>query len=153
MNLEDLATSVDASEIHDTTDMGRLTSPLFSQEREVSGIKFTVSCSQTHSSVERPMRDVDPFSSVEKSSWDVEPFSSFGKPLSKGKDIENWRECNILKWKRERILSEQRNTHDILEQKADQAFQGEFVVQTRLSEAQSELDRRGWRMRNADIAL
>ena len=70
-NLDDLATAVDASEIHDTTDVGRLTSPLFSQERELSAIPFSVSCSQTHSI-------------VEKSSRDVEPFSSFGKPLSKG---------------------------------------------------------------------
>ena len=68
-NPDDLGTSVDASEILDTTDVGRLASPLFSQEREVSAIPFCVSFSQTHSSVERPMRE-------------VEPFSSFGKPLS-----------------------------------------------------------------------
>ena len=47
---------------------------------------------------------------------------------------------------RERILSEQRDIHDFLEKKADHAFQGE-------SEAESELDRREWKMRNADIAL
>ena len=55
-NLDDLATTVDASEIHDTTDVGRLTSPLFSQERELSAIPFSVSCSQTHSSVEKSSR-------------------------------------------------------------------------------------------------
>ena len=46
-NLDDLATNVDASEVYDTTDMGRLTSPRFSQEREVNADLFSVSCSQT----------------------------------------------------------------------------------------------------------
>ena len=54
---------------------------------------------------------------------------------------------------RERILSEQRNVHDFFEKKADHAFQGELAAQTRLSEAQSELDRREWTMCNADVAL
>ena len=74
----DLATTLDASEVYDTTDVGRLTSPLFSQEREVSADPF-VPCSPTHSSVEKSRRD-------------VEPFSSFGKPLSKGernRDLES----------------------------------------------------------------
>ena len=71
-NLDDLATTADASQVYDTTDVGRLTSPLFSQEREVSANTFSVSCSLT-------------LSSVEKSSRDVEPSSCFGKPLSKGK--------------------------------------------------------------------
>ena len=39
-NLDDLGSSVDASEILDTTDVGRLASPLFSQEREVSSDTF-----------------------------------------------------------------------------------------------------------------
>ena len=43
---------------------------------------------------------------------------------------------------RERTLSEQRDIHDILEKKAGHACQGESAAQTRLSEAQSELDRR-----------
>ena len=105
-NLDDLATSVDASEIHDTTDVGRLASPLFSQKREVSAIPFSVSCSQTRSSVGRPTRDVDPFSSVEKSSCDVDPFSSLGKPWSKGKrnrELESVRDSQV---ERERILSD-----------------------------------------------
>ena len=83
-NLDDLATTVDASEVYDTTDVGRLTSPLFSVEREVSANPFSVSCSQTDSSVERPMRDTDLFSSIGRLVRDVEPFSSFGRPLSKG---------------------------------------------------------------------
>ena len=34
-NVDDLATTLDTSEVYDTTDVGRLTSPLFSKEREV----------------------------------------------------------------------------------------------------------------------
>ena len=69
-NLDDLATTVDASEVYDTTDVGRLLSPLFFSG--ISADPFSVSRSQTHSSVEKSRRD-------------VELFSSFGKPLSKGK--------------------------------------------------------------------
>ena len=53
---------------------------------------------------------------------------------------------------RERILSEQRDVHDVLERKADHAFHIEYAAQTRFSEAQSELDRREWRLQNAGIA-
>ena len=55
--------------------------------------------------------------------------------------------------KRERILSEQSDVHDFFERKADHAFLGECAARTILSEAQSELDRRERRMKNADIAL
>ena len=139
-NVDDLATTLDASEFHDTTDVGRLTSSLFSQEREVSAAPFGVSCSQTHSS-------------MEKSRWDVEPFSSFGKPLSKGKRNRDLESVQDSLRERERFLSEQRDIHDFPEKKADRAFQGECAAQTRLSEVQFELDRREWRMHNADIAL
>ena len=61
--------------------------------------------------------------------------------------------CARFSHGKERILSEQRNIHSFLEKKADQAFRGECPAQTRLSEAQSELDRREWKTRNADIAL
>ena len=81
-NIDDLATTLDASEVYDTTDVGRLTSQLFSQEREVSADPFGVSCSQTHSSMEKSKRE-------------VEPFSSFGKP----KKSRFRRVCRILKWK------------------------------------------------------
>ena len=60
--------------------------------------------------------------------------------------------CKNSQMKRER-LSERRDIHDFFEKKADHAFQGEFEAQPKLSEAQSGLDRREWRMRNADIAL
>ena len=79
-NVDDLETTLDASEVYDTTDVGRLTSPLISQEREVSATLFGVSCSQTDSSVERSRRD-------------VEPLSSFGEPLSKGKRKSRFGEC------------------------------------------------------------
>ena len=80
-------------------------------------------------------------------------FQASGNRCRKVQEIVNWRVRKILKWKLERILSEQRNIHDFLDKKADHAFQGEFVVHRIFSEAQSELDRRGWRLRNADIAL
>ena len=41
--------------------------------------------------------------------------------------------------------------HDFLEKKADHAFME--TLQSRLSEAQSDLDRTDWKMRHADIAL
>ena len=84
---------MDASELHDTTDVGRLTSPSFSQEREVSAIPLSVSGSQTHLSVARPMRDVDPFSSTGKPVREVEPCSRFEKPLSKCKRKSITGEC------------------------------------------------------------
>ena len=54
---------------------------------------------------------------------------------------------------RKRILSEQRDIHDFLEKKAGHVFPRECAAQRRLSEAPSELDRREWKMQNADIAL
>ena len=85
-DLDDLATTVDASEVYDTKEMGRLTSPLFSQEREVSAVASSVSCPQTHSSVEKSRRD-------------VEPFHASGNRSRGVKEIEIWRVCKILKWK------------------------------------------------------
>ena len=61
--------------------------------------------------------------------------------------------CTVLKLKRREFLSEQKRLHEILEEKADRAFQGELAAQTRLCEAQSELDRREWQRRNAAFAL
>ena len=151
-NLDDLATTVDASDVHDTTEMGQLTSPLFSQELEVSANPFCVSCSQTLSIVEKSRLDVDPFSSVEKSRLGVEPFSTFEKRLSKGKrnrDLESEQDSQMEK---ERILSEQR--YSWLPWKDNWSFfHGDFAAQSRLSEVQSDLDRRDWKMRHADVAL
>ena len=61
-SIGDLATTLDASETIDTIEVAQFTSPPFSQEREVSANPFSVSDSQAHSSVERPMRDTDLFS-------------------------------------------------------------------------------------------
>ena len=47
-NADDFATTLDASEVCDAIDVARLTSPRFSQEREVSAFPLSVSCSQTH---------------------------------------------------------------------------------------------------------
>ena len=68
-------------------------------------------------------------------------FQDSGNGCRKMKESQIWRVCRI-QMKRERALSEQRDIHDFLERKADHAFQGECAVQTILSEAQSELDRR-----------
>ena len=46
-NLDHLSTTVE-SEIIDTADVGRLTLPLFSEQREASAIPFSVSGSQAH---------------------------------------------------------------------------------------------------------
>ena len=54
---------------------------------------------------------------------------------------------------KDRILSEQKNLHEFPEKKVDRAFQGKFAAQTRLSDAQAELDRKEWWRRSADIAL
>ena len=51
---------------------------------------------------------------MEKSRWDVEPFSSFGKPLSKGERNRHLECVHDSEIERERILSEQRDIHDIL---------------------------------------
>ena len=135
-----------------TTEMGQLTSPLFSQEREVSANPFCVSCSQTHSSVEKSRQDVDPFSSVEKSRLGVEPFSTFEKRLSKGKRNRELESEQDSQMEKERILSEQR--YSWLPWKDNwSCFHGDFAAQSRLSEAQSDLDRRDWKMRHADVAL
>ena len=79
------------SEIYDTTDVGRLTSPLFSQELEVSAAPFGASCSQTHSSMEKSRR------------FD-EPFSSFGKPLWKGSRTRDLWSVQDSQMEREGIL-------------------------------------------------
>ena len=129
-----------------TTQIGQLTSPLFSQEREVSANPFCVSCSQTHSNVEKSRQDVDPFSSVEKARLGVEPFSRFEKLLSKGKEIENCRVSKILKWKGNQFCPN-KCIHDFLEKKADRAHFSQDYLKRNLIWTEE------WRMRNADIAL
>ena len=50
-------------------------------------------------------------------------------------------------------LSERRNLHVYLEQKAELAVRGEYAAQKRSSEAEADMDMRNWEQRNADIAL
>ena len=127
-NFDLLATTVDASEMLNTTDVGRLTSPLFSEEREVNANPFCVYGSETHSSVESSMRDRDPFSSIEKPVRDVMSFSSFERLLLKGERNRELKSVQLSHMEKERTL-------------------------TRLSDAQAELDRREWERRKAEIAL
>ena len=51
----------------DRSDVGRLASPLFPQEREVSANPFSASFSQSHSSIEKSRRDVSQHTSIETS--------------------------------------------------------------------------------------
>ena len=66
-NADELAVTLDASEARERSDTGRLTSPLFSQEREVSANPFSATFSHSHSSIGKPRRDVNQCSSFEKS--------------------------------------------------------------------------------------
>ena len=84
---------------------------------------------------------------------DVDPFSCLEKPLSEGKRHRELEGVQDSRMEKERILSGQKSFHEFLEKEADQAFQGECAVQTKLSEAQSELDSREWKMQNAHTAL
>ena len=80
-NLDDLATTVDGSEMLDTADVRRSISPLFSQEREAKQM-LSIQCfkflsGETHA-------DTDLFSSVGRPVRGVESFSNVEKPFSKG---------------------------------------------------------------------
>ena len=86
--------------------------------------------------MEKSSQDVDPLSSVEKARLGVEPFSSFEKLLSKGqrnRELESEQDSQLV---RERILSEQRYSWLLWKESWSCA------AQSRLSEAQSDLDRR-----------
>ena len=133
---------------------GRLASPRFSQEHDVSAFTFSVfflsdafKRGETHAC----RCSVFKRGEILAGRWAV--FKLQGNSCRKVKRNRELESVQDSQMERERILSEQRNIHDVLEKKADQAFRGEFEAQTRLSEAQSELDRREWKMRNADIAL
>ena len=104
---------------------------------------------------------VHPFShslsNIEKSWRDVNQRSCVEKPMTrnhnKTKSSRDSGSAQGSQTEREKILFEQRDLHNSFERKADQAFQGECAAQTKLPEAQSELDRREWKMSNADRAL
>ena len=67
LTADDLATALDASEAGDRSDVGRLASPLFPQEREVSANTFGASFSHSHSSIEKSRRDMNQRASIETS--------------------------------------------------------------------------------------
>ena len=74
-----------------------------------------------------------------------ESISSVEGTLSRGKrdrDLESVQ-----------TLSERRNLHAHLEQKAELAVQGECAAQRRLSEAEAEMNIRNWEQRNSDVAV
>ena len=85
-NVDDLATTLDASEVCDTTDVGRLTSPLFSQEREVSAIPLGVLFLR-HLQARRHPGEM------------LSSFQASGSRCRKVKATEIWRVCRIVKWK------------------------------------------------------
>ena len=94
-DLNDLATTVAASETNDTIGVGQLTSPLVPQEREVSANPFGVFGSQQQAAQIYGVRG-NP----------CEVLSHF--QMSKGhcrkvNEIENWRECNFFNRKRRKF--------------------------------------------------
>ena len=120
-NLDDLATTVDASERIDTTDVQRLTSPLFSQEREVSATPVGVSCSQTQTSVGRPTRDTDLFSSIGRErSETLSLFQVSRNQRSKKSRI--WTVCNFVKWKRKEFCLNRKSFMNSLKRKLIELF-------------------------------
>ena len=85
------------------------------------------------------MRGVESFSIVERSMW----------KSKRNRELESVQDSQM-----ERILSQQKNIHDFLEKKKlIELFKENLRLRQRLSEAHAELDRREWRMRNADIVL
>ena len=87
----------------DTTDVGRLTSPLFAQEREVSANPFSASSSSALSSVRRPMRDVIRFRALGNWFGTLSHFQVSRECCRKVKEIENWRVCKLPTWKRKEL--------------------------------------------------
>ena len=80
-------------------------------------------------------------------------FQASGDRCRRVNEFEIWRVCKILTWKGKEFCPNKEIFTTAFEKKDDHVFQGECEARTRSSDAQSELDRREWRMRNADIAL
>ena len=123
------------------SDRGRLASPLFPQERETSANPFGIYHSSGESS-EGSFSHLHTGNEKSKARSHNKRMSSRDSGFARDPHLE-----------REKILSEQKEIQNLLERKADQAFRGERAARTRLSEAQSELDRREWKMQSADRAL
>ena len=106
---DDLATTLSASEAR--SDVGRLASPLFLLEREVSADPCSASFAHSRSSIEKSMARSHHKRKSSRDSGGVQ-----------GSQME-----------RTKILFAQRDPHNLLEREADQAFQGEGAAQTMLS--------------------
>ena len=120
-----------ASEIIDTIEVRQLTSPLFSQEREVSAGPHSVCGSQAASSSQRqqafsnvvkPVRDTD-LLGMGKPVRGVESFSHVEWSLSNGKRNRELESVQLSQMDKEKILSEQRSLHEYVEKNAERAFQ------------------------------
>ena len=109
-DVNDLVTTVAASEIAVTTEVGQLTSPLFSQKREASADPFGVSGSQqaatsgsqqqqASSSVVNPWQDTD-LRSIGILCEVLSHFQVLKGHCRKVNEIENSSVCNFLNWKR-----------------------------------------------------
>ena len=130
-----MPTTFDASEAGERSDLGRLALPLFPQERKASANPLGMYHSNRESfGASFPLLRADIESQNKRKS---------------SRDFDVVRDSQL---ERENILYEQREIHNFLERKADQTFLGECAAQTRLSEAQSELDRREWKMQSAGRA-
>ena len=139
-NADGLATTLDAFEAGDRSDLGRLAhNSFFRRERQM----------QIHSVHPSPPRVQDREIEARCESAFKHREIDDAKSQKQKNQVETQVACTVPKWN----LSEQRDLRNFLERKPDQAFQGECVAQTKLSEAQSELDRREWKMQNADRAL
>ena len=71
----------------------------------------------------------------------VESFSSVGRSQSKRKRDREFEGVQLSQLVKEKILFEQRRPHEYLEKEAEQAFQGEFTAQKRLSSSCSSMRR------------
>ena len=138
--------------------MGQLTSPLLCQELEASANPFGVSGFRQQAAASRSKCGKSlarhRFKEFrETCARCVEPFPSVEKSLSKGKRDRDFESVQLSLKEKGKIPSERRSLHEYFDKKAECVFQGEFAAQTRLSEVQTEIDRKGWQRRNADIAL
>ena len=98
--------------------MWRLTSPLFSQESEVSANPFSASFSHSHSSIGQPRRDVNHCSSFEKSLTRSKRKSSRdsgsvqGSHMERVKDSVRTKRCSWFSWESWSSLSKRMRSSD-----------------------------------------
>ena len=120
---------------------------LFLWERQVNANPFSASFSHSRSGIVKSRREGNQCSGIEKSMTRKHNKRKSSRDCRVPKCVWFLRRfaparCASFTKEREKNLSEQRDIHNFLERKADQACQREFAAQTKLSEAQSDLDRR-----------